>query len=485
MNAEQHQHDEKTIRLEKLEKLAQTGFPYRFERTHTNREIITNFDLLSQSKQLVKIAGRLIAKREHGKTKFGHMLDQTDKIQVYFRKDFLLDSFDKLDLVDIGDLLGIEGEVFRTHTNEITILVKSYTVLSKSLHPLPEKWHGLKDVEIKYRQRYLDLIANPESKNILLNRSQIVSLMRRFFDRRGFVEFETPILQPIYGGAVAKPFETFYNVLEEKMFLRISDELYLKRLIIGGIDKVYEVGKDFRNEGLDRFHNPEFTQLEAYEAYNDYNDMMALVEELFKFLCQELFQTMSIAYQGKTLDFSKPWQRIDFCTSIKEKIGLDILSAEHKQLESKAIELCIIDNAAYPRPTLPKLLDKLFSHLVQREIIGPAFIIDHPKITTPLARRHRNNSLLVERFEPIICGIEIGNAFSELNDPIEQKKRFEEQLARQEEFATLDEDFIKAMEYGMPPTAGLGLGIDRIVMILTNSDSIRDVVPFPQLKKEL
>jgi len=493
MNEERHQvnesrpcaqeRDERAIRLAKLDKLAVAGFPYRFERTHNNAEIIKNFDQLFESKKTVKIAGRLIAKREHGKTKFGHLLDQSEKIQVYFRKDYLADTFEKLDLVDIGDFLGIEGEVFKTHTNEITVLVKSFAVLSKALHPLPEKWHGLKDIETKYRQRYLDLIANPESKRILLNRSNILSLLRRFFDSRGFAEFETPILQPIYGGAAARPFETFYNVLEEKMFLRISDELYLKRLIIGGIDRVYEIGKDFRNEGLDRFHNPEFTQLEAYEAYQDYNDMMTLVEELFRFLCNELFQTMTISYQNKTLDFSKPWPRVEFCAALQAKTGLDILSADYKILEEKAIELAVIDKISYPRPTIAKLLDKLFSHLVQKEITEPTFIIDHPMITTPLARRHRKNPLLVERFEPIICGIEIGNAFSELNDPIEQKKRFEEQLARQEEFATLDEDFVRALEHGMPPTAGLGLGIDRIVMILTNVDSIREIIPFPQLKR--
>lgn len=483
-NPEIQEHDEKSFRSDKLEKIrTKTGFPYRYDRTHTNIEIINNFEALSSSKQIVRIAGRLIAKREHGKTKFGHLLDLTEKIQVYFRKDFLAETFDKLDLVDIGDMLGIEGEVFKTHTNEITVVVKSYQVLNKSLHPLPEKWHGLKDVEIRYRQRYLDLIANPESKKTLLKRSYILRLLRTFFDSKGFIEFETPILQPIYGGAAAKPFETFYNVLEEKMFMRISDELYLKRLIIGGMEKVYEIGKDFRNEGLDRFHNPEFTQLECYEAYKDYNDMMNLVEELMRFLCQELLQTTKIKFGNQELDFSNKWRRIKFCDALQQKINLDILSAEPKQIEQKAIEYGVLEKSAYPRPTLSKLLDKLFSHLVQKEITEPTFVIDYPLITSPLARNHRDNPLLVERFEPIICGIEIGNAFSELNDPLEQRRRFEEQLKQQEEFATLDEDFIKALEYGMPPTAGLGLGIDRIVMILTNSESIRDVIPFPQLKR--
>lgn len=484
MNPEHLSHDEKTFRLEKLLKLnSQTGLPYRFDRTHTNAEIIKDFETLSTTKQAVKIAGRLISKREHGKTKFGNIQDQTDKIQVYFRKDFLDILFDKLDMVDIGDLLGVEGEVFKTHTNEITIAVKSYTILNKSLHPLPEKFHGLKDVEIRYRQRYLDLITNPDSKKTLLARSHIVYLIRKYFSQRGYVEFETPILQQIYGGAAARPFETYYNVLEEMMFLRISDELYLKRLIIGGLDKVYEIGKDFRNEGLDRFHNPEFTQLECYEAYKDYNDMMSLLEDLMQYLCQKLYATTKITYQNQELDFGKPWPRIGFCTSLKDKLGIDILHTDYRELEQKAIELGVIDKTAYPRPTLAKLLDKLFSSLVQKEITEPTFVIDYPKITTPLARNHRDNPLLVERFEPVICGIEIGNAFSELNDPIEQRRRFEEQLKQQEEFATLDEDFIKALEYGMPPTAGMGLGIDRIVMILTNSDSIREVIPFPQLKR--
>jgi len=477
--------DDKTLRLEKLEKIKSlSGLPYRFDQTLNTSGIIKNFEELSQNHTIIKVAGRLISLRKHGKTMFGHMIDQSGKIQIYLRKDYLPETYDNLHLVDIGDILGVEGEIFKTKTEEITILVKSFVVLSKSLHPLPEKWHGLRDVEIKYRQRYLDMIANPDSKKVLLNRSKIVHLLRKFFDNKGFTEVETPILQPIYGGAAAKPFETFYNVLEEKMFLRISDELYLKRLIIGGIDKVYEIGKDFRNEGLDRFHNPEFTQLECYEAYKDYNDTMALVEDLFRFLCQELYQTTIITYQGKTLDFGKPWKRIEFCSSLKEKLGIDVLTVDQKQVEEKAIELGILDKNAYPRPTFSKLLDKLFSFLVQKEIVEPSFVIDHPKITTPLARNHRSNPMLVERFEPIICGIEIGNSFSELNDPIEQKKRFEDQLTQQEEFATLDEDFVKAMEFGMPPTAGLGLGIDRIVMILTDADSIRDVIPFPQLKKE-
>ncbi|MCX7757843.1 MAG: lysine--tRNA ligase, partial [candidate division WOR-3 bacterium] len=496
--------DERIIRLKKLELLkSTTDFPYRFDRTHTNLDIITNFDELHKQNSTVQVAGRIFSIREHGKTKFVDLYDQTGKVQLYFRKDILGDLYDKLELIDIGDLIGVTGEVFKTKAGEITILVKSYQILNKSLRPLPEKWHGLTDIETRYRQRYLDLMANPETKRIILMRSEIIRLMRKFFEERGFIEIETPILQPIYGGASAKPFETYYNVLEEKMFLRISDELYLKRLIIGGIEKVFEIGKDFRNEGVDRFHNPEFTQLEAYEAYKDYNDMMLLVEELFRFLTYSLYQTYKITYtyeykteeielDGKKqtvkiplnheLDFSKPWRKIKFCDALNEKLGFNILEASYEQLKKRALEEGILEKETSQEPDIVKLIDKLFSHLVQKNILDPTFVIDYPKITTPLARTHRENSLLVERFEPIICRIEIGNAFSELNDPIEQRQRFEDQLKRQEKYATLDADFITALEYGMPPTAGIGLGIDRIVMILTNAESIREVIPFPQLK---
>ncbi|MCS7258604.1 MAG: lysine--tRNA ligase [candidate division WOR-3 bacterium] len=503
-NSKHHDQDERIIRLKKLELLkSTTDFPYRFDRTHTNLDIITNFDELHKQNSTVRVAGRIFSIREHGKTKFVDLYDQTGKVQLYFRKDILSDLYDKLELIDIGDLIGVTGEVFKTKAGEITILVKSYQILNKSLRPLPEKWHGLTDIETRYRQRYLDLMANPETKRIILMRSEIIRLMRKFFEERGFIEIETPILQPIYGGASAKPFETYYNVLEEKMFLRISDELYLKRLIIGGIEKVFEIGKDFRNEGVDRFHNPEFTQLEAYEAYKDYNDMMLLVEELFRFLTYSLYQTYKITYtyeykteeielDGKKqtvkiplnheLDFSKPWRKIKFCDALNEKLGFNILEASYEQLKKRALEVGILEKETSQEPDIVKLIDKLFSHLVQKNILDPTFVIDYPKITTPLARTHRENSLLVERFEPIICRIEIGNAFSELNDPIEQRQRFEDQLKRQEKYATLDADFITALEYGMPPTAGIGLGIDRIVMILTNAESIREVIPFPQLK---
>jgi lysyl-tRNA synthetase class 2 len=476
---------EREIKIAKVERLRALGikpYPYRFERTHQTEAIINNFDKLSGEKTNVRISGRLVAKREHGKTIFGQIADGQGKIQIYLRQDFLGEKFQLLELLDVGDHIGVEGEVFKTKTGEITILVKSFEFLAKALRPMPEKWHGLKDVETRYRSRHLDLIANPEAKKIFLIRTKIINLIRQFLNERGFVEVETPVLQPIYGGAAANPFQTFYNALDQKMFLRISDELYLKRLIVGGIDKVYEVGKDFRNEGFDRFHNPEFTQVEIYEAYSDYTDIMKLVEELFKFISLKLFGKTEITYKDRNIDLGKPWHRLKFVDSLKEKLGLDPLSDSLEALKKIGTKLGIEMTGIQSKG---KVLDKLFSELVQKDIFEPTFVIDHPRITTPLAKTHRENPELVERFEPIICGIELGNAFSEATDPVEQRKRFEEQIKLNEEFATLDEDFIQALEYGMPPCGGLWLGVDRMVMLFTNTDSIREVILFPQLRSEL
>jgi|UniRef100_A0A7C6EHG0 lysyl-tRNA synthetase class 2 len=473
---------ERTIKLNKIEKMRSLGicpYPYRFERTHETIAVINDFERLATTKNNVRLAGRLVAKREHGKTVFGHIADGQGKIQIYLRQDFLGERFSLLDLLDIGDFIGVEGEVFKTKTGEITILVKSYEFLGKALRPMPEKWHGLKDVETRYRARYLDLIANPIVKQIFLTRTKIINLIRQFLNERGFVEVETPILQPIYGGAAAKPFQTFYNALDQNMFLRISDELYLKRLIIGGIEKVYEIGKDFRNEGLSPLHNPEFTQVEVYEAYADYNDMMRLVSELFKYIALNLFGTTTITYQGKSLDLGRPWRCLKFVDALKEKLGEDPLSHSLASLKKLGLKFGIETEGVV---SMGKMLDKLFSKLVQDEIIEPTFVCDYPRITTPLAKTHRTNPELVERFEPVICGIELGNAFSEATDPVEQRKRFEEQIRLQEEYATLDEDFITALEYGMPPCGGLGLGIDRMVMLFTNTASIREVILFPSLR---
>jgi lysyl-tRNA synthetase class 2 len=473
------------VRIEKLKKFAELGinpYPYRFERTHSSREVIDNLDRLSTEKIQLKVAGRLVARREHGKTVFGHIEDGAGRIQIYLRQDFLGDRFSLLELLDIGDFLGITGEAFRTRTGEPTILVQSFELLAKSLKPLPEKWHGLKDTELRFRHRYLDLIANPEVKRIFTQRTKIVNLIRQFLNDRGFLEFETPILQPLYGGASARPFETHYNALDQKVFLRIADELYLKRLIVGGWEKVYEIAKDFRNEGLDRFHNPEFTQVELYEAYKDYNDMMHLVEELFRYLSSALTGSPQITYQAKTIDFSKPWQRISFVDALIEKTGSpELLESTEKELAGVARRFGI---EVVPETPKAKLLDKLFSELIQKNLVEPTFVIDHPKILSPLAKSHRQYPERVERFEPVVCGIELGNAFSELNDPLDQRKRFQEQVAAREEFAVIDEDFLGALEHGMPPCGGLGMGIDRLVMLFTDTDSIREVILFPQLKPE-
>ena len=470
------QHD----KLSKLKDLGVSPYAYRWARTHLASEVIAAFEELSEAKAEVRLGGRLMSRREHGKTQFGHIQDASGRIQLYLRKDELGDDhFGRLSLMDIGDIVGVRGEVFRTRTGEITILVKELALLAKSLRPLPEKFHGLKDVELRYRQRHLDLVMNPDSRGVFLVRARITALIRRFLDGRAFVEVETPTLQPLYGGAAAEPFKTRYNVLEQDMFLRISDELYLKRLIVGGMERVYEMCKDFRNEGLDRTHNPEFTQVELYQAYADYNDMMELVEELFRFLAQEIHGTTEITFQGEKLDLGKPWQRIRFTDALADKLDADPLELSDEMLLKLAARFGVQADKDTGRV---KLLDKLFEELVQDHIVEPSFVMDHPKITCPLAKQHRDNPELVERFEPVACGMELGNAFSELNDPIEQRRRFEEQLARHEEHATLDEDYCAALEQGMPPTGGLGLGVDRMVMLLTDTPSIRDVILFPQLR---
>lgn len=474
---------EREMRLKKAGSLRDKGislYPYSFQRTHTIKEVLEDFDKLSSSKRTVKIAGRMGSKRKHGKTLFSDLYDASGKIQLYSRKDTLKEEFDLLSLLDIGDFLGVEGEVFRTKTQEPTLLVNSFKLLGKSLRPLPEKWHGLKDTETRYRQRYLDILSNPRSREIFLIRTKMINAIRSFLNERGFLEVETPILQPLYGGAMAKPFKTWYEALKQEMFLRIADELYLKRLLVGGFEKVYEIAKDFRNEGLDRFHNPEFTQIELYEAYKHYEDMMELTQSLFLYIAKTLFHNSKITYQGYDIDFSKSWRRLPFLDTLEDKTGVKgILNLSIDELKKIAERFGIEVSESITRP---KLLDKLFSELIQEKLKEPTFVIDHPKILSPLAKVHRKNPELVERFEVVIYGMELGNAFSELNDPIDQRERFAEQIKLREEYAVMDEDFIEALEYGMPPCAGLGLGIDRMVMLFTDSPSIREVILFPHLR---
>ncbi len=471
-------------RLKNLEKLREQGinpYPYKFKRTHNFTQLRDDFERLSQSETLVSSCGRILTIRGHGKTIFATLGDEFNKMQIYLRQDKLGEKFNQFKFYDIGDFVGFRGKAFKTKTGEITILIEDFTILSKALRPLPEKWHGLKDVEVRYRKRYLDLIVNPDIRELFKKRARVITLIREFLDENGFVEMETPMLQPIYGGGEARPFKTYYNALEQDMYLRIADELYLKRLIVGGYEKVYEVCRDFRNEGIDRLHNPEFTMLEAYQAYTDYEGIMELVEALLEFLLKHTKGSNSLKSSGKELEFKRPFERVRYVDSLNDKLGFDIFSAKDNDI-NKACEVSGIDHKNLTRGAK---IDKLFNELVQKHIMEPTFVIDHPKVISPLAKVHRNDERCVERFELIIFGIEIANAFSELNDPIEQRERFKAQLARREEgISEIDEDFIEALEYGMPPAGGLGIGIDRLCMVLLNHPSIRDVILFPQLRKE-
>jgi lysyl-tRNA synthetase class 2 len=395
------------------------------------------------------------------------------------------EKFELLDCFDIGDHIGVEGKVFVTKTGEKTIRAKDFTILSKSLRPLPEKWHGLQDKEIRYRQRYLDLIVSPRVKETFLTRTKIIQKMREFLDDLGFVEVETPILQPIYGGASARPFVTHHNVLDMDLYLRIADELYLKRLIIGGFEKVYEFCKDFRNEGMDKNHNPEFSMLELYQAYADYNEIMELYRKMLIYVTEEIFGSTKFTYQGNEINLGEEWKKIPILDSIKEIGGVDVAEKDEKELREIAenLELNIAEGA-----NKWKIVDTLFDNLVQPKLIQPTFITDYPMEISPLAKKHRKKEGLTERFELFIGGLELGNAFSELNDPLDQRKRFEQQKKLRElgdeEAQVLDEDYLRALEYGMPPTGGLGVGIDRVVMLFTDSSSIRDVIFFPQMRPE-
>jgi lysyl-tRNA synthetase class 2 len=490
--------DLQKIRYEKLSQIRELGFnpyPYNFERTHFAGEIVKNFD--SYETKPVSIVGRIMAIRKHGKAAFCHIMDSTDRIQIYLRQDQVGEkSFELFNLVDIGDIVGIKGEVFKTRTLEITILVKEFQLLSKTLRTLPivkEKieegertiYDEFADKEMRYRQRYVDLIVNPDVRGVFLKRTNAIKAIRKFLEDKNYLEVETPILQPLYGGATARPFITHHNALDIDLYLRIADELYLKRLIVGGFDGVFEFGKDFRNEGIDRFHNPEFTMLELYVAYQDYNFMMELVETMISFTVNEVLGTSKVIYQGNEVDFTPPWPRRKMSEVFKEYTGQEIIGKNKSELVSIAKDLHVpIEDGA----EVGKIIDEIFGECVEPHLIQPTFIIDYPIELSPLAKKHRSEKGLVERFEGYIAGKEICNAFSELNDPIDQKERFEQQLeyarAGDEEAHVMDEDYIRALEYGMPPTAGLGVGIDRLAMILTDSPSIRDVIFFPHMRPE-
>lgn len=477
-------------RHSKLQRIRERGidpYPPRVERTHTTAQARVAFEEAQKGESpTVKVVGRLMSIRVMGGSTFAHIEDGSGRIQIYLRQDILGEEeyeFFKRDF-DIGDFVGVEGRLFRTRTGEVTVKVQRFYMLAKSLKPLPEKWHGLRDVEMRYRQRYVDLIVNQDVRRVFTARARIVSAMRRFFDGRGFLEVETPILQPIYGGAMARPFTTYHNQLHQTLYLRIATELYLKRLIVGGYERVYEIGKDFRNEGVDQEHNPEFTMIEFYMAYADYSDVMDLTEEMVAYVAQEVLGTLQITYDGNEIDLTPPWSRIPLRQAIKEKTGIDY--REHPEAESLYHAIREIGGNVEPKATWGKLVDSLLNNYVQPRLIQPTFLIDYPIEISPLAKKKPDDPSTVERFEGFIGGMEVCNAFTELNDPVDQRERFLAQgrafEAGDEEAHQMDEDFIRAQSYGMPPTGGWGMGVDRLVMLFTNQASIRDVILFPHLR---
>ncbi len=486
--------EQRRLKLERLREKGIDPYPLRAECTHSTAEAIRMLEEWKEKggedgpPEVVKLCGRMMSVRVMGKASFAHIADGSGRFQTYVRlADEGVDAetyeLFKRDL-DIGDIIQVEGTLFFTRTGEPSLRVTKLTLLAKSLRPLPEKWHGLKDVETRYRQRYVDLIVNEDARRVFVTRSHIVAALRRFMDSRGFIEVETPVLQPIYGGAMARPFTTYYHALDQEVFLRIADELYLKRLIVGGLDRVYEICKDFRNEGVSSHHNPEFTQLEVYQAYADYHDMMSLAEDAFSHVAEVVLGTVRVSYQGHELDLTPPWRRLPMRDGILEETGIDIYQAPTVELLRQRVEDQGLD--VDPQPTRGSLVDEIFSEYVEPKLIQPTFITDFPLEISPLAKKKPDNPDLVERFELFIGGLELGNAFSELNDPVDQRERFMEQGRQREagddEAHPMDEDYVRALEFGMPPTGGMGWGIDRMVMLFTDQSSIREVILFPHLR---
>ncbi|HWR57158.1 MAG: lysine--tRNA ligase [Bacillota bacterium] len=473
----------------KMKELSAKGvepFGEKYEFTHYAKNIIEQFEQLENQK--VTIAGRIMSVRGHGKASFANLMDMSGRIQVYFRQDVVgEEAYEIFNLIDIGDIIGLNGRVFKTKRGEVSVEVQAFTLLTKSLRPLPEKWHGLKDVETRYRQRYLDLITNPEVRDIFVTRSKIISATRRYLDKLGFLEVETPILHPIAGGASARPFITHHNALDMDMYLRIAPELYLKRLIVGGFEKVYELGRVFRNEGISYKHNPEFTMIEIYQAYANYENVMRITEEVIAYVAQEVLGTTKIMYQEQEIDLTPPWNRLSMLDAIHEKTGADfrVVTSQDEALSmARKIGLAVEKNT-----DIGNIINMAFEEFVEPTLIQPTFIMDHPVEISPLAKRKASNPRFTDRFEAFIFGREMANGFSELNDPIDQKERFLKQVAQRaagdDEAHMMDEDFVTALEYGLPPTGGLGIGIDRLVMLLTNSHSIRDVILFPHMRHKV
>lgn len=483
-------------RLEKIDHFTERGqlaYPARIERKQATAEAIQMFEEAEAAlppgsdekpRLSVAVAGRLVGVRVMGKSAFAHIEDGSGHLQIYLRQndlgDELYDSFKKD--FDLGDFIAAQGYLFRTRTGEVTLHVESFQLAAKALHPLPEKWHGLKDVEIRYRQRYLDLIANPDVRDIFRKRSRIVTAMRKFLDEQGFLEVETPTLQAIYGGALARPFTTHHNALDMDLYLRISDELYLKRLIVGGLDKVYEICKDFRNEGVSTKHNPEFTMMECYWAYADYQDMMWLTENMIAFIAQEVLGATKIVFNGREVELAPPWQRLNLAEGIKQRVEIDIFES-YGNVKALWAECQRLNLRVSPQPTWGKLVDELLGEYLEPTIVNPTFIHTFPTDISPLSKQSPVDPRVVERFEIFIAGMELGNAYTELNDPVIQRQRF---LAMQqtgdEEAHVVDDDYVIALMHGMPPTGGLGIGVDRVAMLLTDQQSIREVILFPHLR---
>ncbi len=480
---------ERAHRLEKLRRLQAEGRdPFAlqsYDRTHGFSELVAGFRGLEGRK--VRVAGRLMAMRRHGKSCFSDLHDETGRVQVQARYDVLGEArYEQFLDLDLGDLIGVEGEVFRTRTGEITVSVEKFTLLAKALRPLPEKYHGLRDVETRSRRRYLDLIMNREAGEVVRARSRMLQAARTVLLRRGFVEVDTPVLQPVYGGAAARPFTSHHNELRADLYLRIAPELYLKRLIIGGLDRVFEIGRVFRNEGVDARHNPEFTLLEAYQAYADYEDMMDLTEQIVYSMAMAGLGRPVVTYRGTEIDLRPPWRRVSYFGALEEATGVDFRAAES---DEDAARLVAGLDLGDPRPeALGDVVDRAFERYVQQDLVQPTFVVDYPVVISPLAKRRADDPRVAARFEPVIGTEEVGNAFSELNDPIDQRQRFEYQVSLREKgdlaAHPLDEDFLLALEHGMPPTGGLGLGIERLAMIVLDKANMRDVILFPLLRPE-
>lgn len=475
-------------RRKKLDELYEKDIrPYKdhFTVTYHTVDVKNNFEEMEG--QEVTLAGRLMTIRGQGKASFADLADMHGRIQLYAKKNIVGEElYDLFTSLDIGDQIGLTGEVFKTKMGEVTIRVKSFELLAKSLRPLPDKYHGLKDKETRYRQRYVDLIVNPEVRDTFVTRSKIIRSIRHYLDQRNFLEVETPMMHPIAGGATARPFVTHHNALDIELYLRIAPELYLKRLIVGGFERVYEINRNFRNEGMSYKHNPEFTMLELYQAYANYHDMMELVENLFAYVAQEVLGTYKITYQGEEIDMTPPWRRLSMLDAVKEYAGVDftdIRSDEEARKVAKDLGVEVDEKASWGY-----VVNEVFEAKVEEHLIQPVHIMDHPVDISPLAKRQDEDSRLTYRFEAFIFGREMCNAFSELNDPIDQKGRFEAQVAQREagddEAQMMDEDFVRALEYGLPPTGGLGIGIDRMIMLMTDSPSIRDVILFPTMRPE-